>query len=309
MPIGCLVQLADRDRAALWRTRLPKRLLTVGDDSMGSGFIRKTWASVLGTILMYCSPACIAATVDPLANVHSVSIVSAMGKDIYINNLGTTIFSNSSAPLALDWDVDSQVMERIGDVAKDRFSIVPVPGNAANLATILENSRSAEADIKKYIQSLASAGPADAYIVVVPMHKTIPFMGKGMFVRGLGYTRIENMFTSNVESLASATYEIRIMDAKSGAILERSSGEFPSDGWFSPATIMAFCDSSLRVQTPQDATDSQKASIRDELDYLMLASLPYTMSRMGVTPAAGISQEIVQPSPLCTKDGNYISRG
>jgi hypothetical protein len=49
--------------------------------------------------------------------------------------------------------------------------------------------------------------------------------------------------------------------------------------------------------------------MRDELRYLMLASLPSTLSRFGFPLAAGATVDALQPTPACTKNGNYITSG
>jgi hypothetical protein len=103
--------------------------------------------------------------------------------------------------------------------------------------------------------------------------------------------------------VATASYKILIVDAKTRRTLVEQSASFPSDSWLSPKTIMAYCDDMLRVEKPADVTENQKAAMISELSYLSLASLPNTLNGMKLGNA---SDSAVVPAPECTKYGNYF---
>jgi hypothetical protein len=208
----------------------------------------------MAAALLLAPNVCLVAEDGALKDVHSVGVISAMGNDMIVSNLGVTIFTNASGSMTLDWNIDSEIVARVSNALKDRFTIVPATADAVKLLALARSGWS-NSDMQKYIRGVTPANPVDAYVLVTPALKTAPVMGKALSSMGFGFVRIENLFDLDFMVLTYVSYEIRVVDAKTGKTLEWYSGAMPYDGIFRPATIMAVCDNSLRAKTPADVTE------------------------------------------------------
>jgi hypothetical protein len=245
-------------------------------------------------------PAAQAASTDPLQDVHTVGIVSALGKEIHVDTLGVSIFRNAQGTLPLDWDIDGLVTARIAAAVKDRFAVVPVAVDTGKLRAIQQGNLSSGAGFQDYMASLASTNPVDAYIMVLPQGRDGDVMQRRAWFFGLGFMRVEGLFFSDLPVVASASYSVIVIDAKTA---KRITGRVANlaEGVFGALPVQKNCDSSLGAKTPADVTDSQKPVMRDELTYLALASLSHTLGRMGLHADADTSADAALEPAVCKK--------
>jgi hypothetical protein len=243
---------------------------------------------------------CVAATNEPLKDIHTVGIVSALGNDIIVQNRGVSVFTNSQEPMTLDWTLDDDVAQRIATAIKGRLDIKPVSVDLAQAREKALKSNPSFSDIGDYVAGLRPSNDVDAYIVVLPVAHTSNEIYGLTATNGLGINRYESAFFASHQPVTIfATYVVAVVDAKSRKPLVWSYGKLSEDSPHS-GPIEKFCSSSLRAATPADVTDGQKAAIRQELEYMILTSLPNALKLIGLPPASDISGNIPSEPEVCT---------
>lgn len=170
----------------------------------------------------------------------------------------------------------------------------------------------------------------DAYLVFLPSSLAFPYPSN-QSVQGLGMTHAPHMgsdapgtrpgqfdgtiFASNNRTAAVvyAIYNIFLVDAKTGRVMAMHEGQIPKRYhqtfaqmlWYgAPASPVRYphpheyVPDGLWSNTADTLTDAQKQILRDKLTSLFKASIPYSLTEMGLaeTSASGASPTAT-PSP------------
>lgn len=229
-----------------------------------------------------CGVLPLAAQDDPYRNIHSIGVISALGNEVTLQNWGVTRFTNDSAKLNLDWNLDTEVSQRVSGALRGRFAVRDVPADAVLLRSeILKHDVPDRSDVPKYLQSLPSSAEVDAYVAILPGNNSFmtPY---GLYqTEALGAFRREGLFSSNVPIVPYAAYDVLVVDAKTGKLIGWSYGNALESRGHS-GMMSSMCNKSFGAKTMLDLTDGQKAIVRDELRFLVLSSLPNALKHVGL---------------------------
>lgn len=243
---------------------------------------------------------------DPYKDVRTVGIISVFGDQVTQQNYGATRLDYAVAKTGVKWDLDGQILQLLSVALRDRFTVKRVDADANRLLDLVMKKSlldmrlsPGETDVPKYLQSLPASNEVDAYVVVIPAQNHLYTIYGDYHLEGLGVVRQSNPFSSNVPVTLYASYAVLVVDAKSGKFINWSYGNV-SDRRARTGTMASMCDSSIRVKAPSELTDAQKATISDELKFLVFSSFPSALKHVGLPSALDVSGVMpVRPS-ICT---------
>lgn len=126
------------------------------------------------------------------------------------------------------------------------------------------------------MNGLPNSANVDAWIVIFPFSAQDPVIGTSTYMSGLGLYR--RPLISQAIVAAYALYEIDVIDAHTGKMIDYAHGNLGGSGLF-PKWPVKGLDKSNWAATAAQMTDSQKDTLRDTLTNLVATSLPYALSR------------------------------
>lgn len=150
------------------------------------------------------------ANVCDCSNIHTVAVMSGIGQGLRLEK--ENFFRQSSKTLKIDdWAVDDQVESTVRTLLSSRFEFKKISYDHAALAKVasgmLDNKQK---EITKFLGTVDKEG-IDAFIILRP-ELNVPSPGRG----GLS---IANDVTDDGRPVATANYEIHIVDARTFKIL------------------------------------------------------------------------------------------
>lgn len=242
-------------------------------------------------------PSALAAT-DRYANVHTVAVISTVGSEIGLQEIGSIGFTGEKAGLRTDWDFDGQIVEGVKKTLGTRFTFAESDIDKAAFADRDLDFNNAR-EMKRRIQALPKVAGLDAYVIVTPSDVSI----LNMRWRGLSIVRFQGVFGSGQTSL-NADYTVWVFNAADGSRIDYGSSQYPSKatltGHEPPREI---CDNSLWVTNPDEASSEQKSRIRQEFESLLNRSISFTLASANLidkAAAASIAATIAKPGdPSC----------
>jgi hypothetical protein len=215
---------------------------------------------------------------EKLANIHSVAVISAIGDELELRQVGLTVFSNAETPVSTrDWNLDDAIEKTVGASLASRFTIVQVPHDRGAFAAIKPGLfNSFEHQAGKLITAMP-AGAADAYVVIFPMTLQDPIMGTNQNLTGMGLYHRDLMFGNAINALY-AFYEVGIFDAKTGDMLSSGGAESTVKTLFGYAAPSLACDASLWPDPPESLTAAQRDQIKGLVFSLIGTSLDHGLA-------------------------------
>jgi hypothetical protein len=208
---------------------------------------------------------------DKYASVHTLAIVSELGNDIYVEDIGFTRLGYTHYTLQLEWDLDRYIGQRIADLLRGRFTVVPSridPKIFAQRPLLGHLTASAANEL----QAKSDSGRPDAYVVVYP-DSVIAGEPEGVVV-----SHQRGLFGKEHNSLA-AVYQVSVIDGRTGTRIDYGTAKFPATGFLTGKTEpLVHCDSALWAPSPERLTEKQKNTIKSEITALIEESLPYALS-------------------------------
>lgn len=224
---------------------------------------------------------------DPLANVKSVAIISAIGDTVtlaYADEGGG--FFNAVDPQRIDstsWGIDDAVTKQIADAIRGRFTVKKVAYNLADFTRIPWSPiPNRQAPVEKQLWTLANPG-VDAYFVVTKMQIADAVGQAGPNQSGLGLAREGGgMFSSDTITMY-AIYTIRVIDARTFETLETEGAHLPKTGLL-PRVPIVEVDDSLWPGHASDVTPAKEAAIKTKMMALVQESIGSTLHYMNLAP-------------------------
>jgi hypothetical protein len=159
-----------------------------------------------------------------LQAVKTVGIISAVGGEMNFARAGLTGLNNNpsqSFPIG-SWGLDDLIVQQATTALNGRFQVQPVRYNRAAFAAV-KDSPVAPVNLvrgdpfKKLVQAEVSPQGLDAYIVITKAKSN--FGGGGRKVEGIGFLTYGTVLESY--SQIHALYEIRVIDGKTFAVIEK----------------------------------------------------------------------------------------
>jgi len=240
------------------------------------------FARLFAVAILSCSSCPVAAQDNLYANIRTVGIVSAFGNEITLHNWGVTRFANDSTKLNLDWNLDAEVLQLVSGALHGKFAVRSVQADAALLRDLeLKHYYPDRSEVPEFLRSLPSSSDVDAYVVVIPGQNSFLTAFGPWDSEGLGAFRRQGLFSSNVPVMPYAAYDVLVVDAKNGKLIQWSYGNNLENRGHS-GMMSSLCDKSIGVKNMLGLTDVQKTVVRDELRFLVLSSLPNALKHVGL---------------------------
>ncbi len=230
-----------------------------------------------------------ARSADPLANIHSVLVVSALGSEVAWEDIAFFVpGSESDRHLVYhaDWNLDEIVRQKAVEALKARFAIIDESVSSDLLEGLLPGTE--ETISAKLQQRFAGVTPMtglDAYVIIHLRPLSVEGFTTTIHVDGLSLRRTV-AFNEDYISTA-ADFQVTVIDARTGKALSSGIAQHPEQvGNFlmGPIVPQEACDKALWAHTPKDLSDLQKQQIRDAFYALTVKSLPYALAEAKLVP-------------------------
>jgi hypothetical protein len=215
---------------------------------------------------------------DKLANIHSVAVISAIGDELELRQVGLMVFSNAATPVSIrDWNLDDAIEKTVGAALSSRFTVVLVPHDRASFASIRPGMfNSFEHQAGRLIAAMP-AGAVDAYVVVFRMTLQDPIMGTNQNLDGIGFYHHGLGFGHAINAIY-AFYAVGVFDAKTGEMLRSGGAESTMKTLFGYAAPWLACDPSLWPDSPDALSAGQREQIRGLVFTLIGTSLNHGLA-------------------------------
>jgi hypothetical protein len=227
-------------------------------------------ALALGVITL-CTIAYPASAADKLANIHTIGVISSFKETLELNEIGSTIFSNSKNTVSIsEWKINELAVQEASSELQSKFSVKPV---ATDPSTFPEESADIHDWKRKRFVSLPENGDIDAYIIILPSSDPDP-LGSGSNLEGLGFLKHGRIFGSSKLALY-AIYKVYIIDAKTGSIIDYGSARVPDSAFLGDPSPYAPMQESQWIASASELTEEGKTELKDRFVALIRKSLPY----------------------------------
>jgi hypothetical protein len=214
------------------------------------------------------STACRAASQDEYANIHSVAIISRVGDTMTLQNVGTTIVTNSLAQLPIaDWNIDEAIESQAADLLSPRFAVKPI--DTSKLAP--------GQSLSDFVKTLPPQDGIDAYVLIEKDVRTGILGHTAETYEGLGLFRLGLIFSYDYEVFAA--YIVHVVDARTGKEIDYGRAALNDGGLLGDEAAMSKSNAANWAETADALTDAQKQALRTELEQLVRDSLPHALKR------------------------------
>jgi hypothetical protein len=224
-----------------------------------------------------------AASTDEYANIHSVGVISAIGDDISLLKIGSTVFGNGKSTLRTsDWNLDQAVVQQVTEAISARFAVKPITADATPLET--NDTRflhDGTPDVKSFILGLPQSNDVDAYVVVRKTLVQDIYGGTNQYLWGLGIYRHSLIFGGSRDGIY-AFYAVQVIDAKTGKIIDYGTPRMSDGSILTTSLPWDSSDPADWAETPDAMTDQQKQAIKAHLLSLVEISLPRALKSAGL---------------------------
>ena len=221
------------------------------------------------------SPIAHAASTSEFDRIHTITIVSALGDTVDMQTQGTS-FDYADYKLRTDWSLDVQVQDYVTHALQSRFTIKKSavdPQIFANIKSDISTTPLSQAEDR--IAALPVKPNVDAIVVVLPY----PTDSTGYVSPGFDVTYGVPFLFNDGTTWVAVTYEVYVLDAKTGQMIDYGSGKIPASNMLSGhSPPWAQCSNSMWADSEDKLSADQKTRIRTELWSLLTRSLPYALS-------------------------------
>jgi hypothetical protein len=231
-------------------------------------------------------------------NIHVIGVISSLGPQAEIKNIGATVFGNKLTHLPIaDWGLDDLAVGEMEAELGARFTVRSTPIDLSSL-------RSVHADLfrsqGKYLEEALRALPpsdVDAYLVLLPDDESLPYPSN-QWIFGAGAYRQKRGEGHHIgEGVVYLVYNIYLINAKTDRIMieQRAGPVFDEKPSISDELVLLphalFCphfytDDADWPETAEQLTDGQKQTLRYDLTELIKDSLPQVLAKMKLTDDA-----------------------
>ncbi|MGD0193005.1 MAG: hypothetical protein ABSD74_19885 [Rhizomicrobium sp.] len=214
---------------------------------------------------------------DPYQAIHSVAVVSVIGDQMRLDQVGDTFLTQAHDTLSIgDWHLDAQIETDIRSVLAKRFS---VKGMEFDRNHLVKSSLKDEAgNVQAIFPGLKTSDDVDAYIVVVKQPMQLWKHGHG---DGLGIFNEASDSGAGTSTEVYASYAMVLLDAHSLKLIRYAPGTVGPP--YSTPSPRHDIDATLWSADAAALTPAQKSGIESALQDLMHDSISDTLLRLELT--------------------------
>jgi hypothetical protein len=230
--------------------------------------------------------------------VHSIAVISALGNDFVMQNLGSTRLSSDEYTLHTDWNLDTQVKDVVAKALSSHFTVKDATGDT-QIFLNLKNGLFSNFyhQMRDRIKTLPRNEEIDAYVIVYPNLDDVPS------IPGLSVIHEHSIFHSEVMTVY-AYYKIGVFDATTGEMIDYGSAQYPASGYlFGHQPPFEQCANDIWADSEVQYTAEQKNRLRQEMASLITRSIAYTLASaklISKSEAASFTTQNALPSePSC----------
>ena len=156
------------------------------------------------------------------ADIHTVGVISVIGQQATLKNVGVMVFGNTEDIFNIDdWGIDDLVIKKISASLASRFAVKAVSYDKSTFAHPKHDFRALQDNsMEKLVKELPNTEGVDAWIVVSPASVQDPIIGTNQYLSGLGFISHRSILHAIVG--AYAFYEIDVIDAHTGKTMIRT---------------------------------------------------------------------------------------
>ncbi len=242
-----------------------------------------------GVMLLAATPVGAAKAPDPLADIRTVIVVSALGNDVAWQDIIYFDTSNTNDRHLVyhpDWNPDDIVKQKAVDALSGRFTVMDESVAPDLLEGLLPGTT--ETISSKLQERFAGVTPMqglDAY-VIIHLRPSVEGLTGTLHFDGLNVVRMVGAFNDTYFNVA-ADFQVTVIDARTGKAIASERARHPmveGNIFMGPIAPWEQCEKSLWAPTPEALTDEQKQQLRDEFYALAVKSLPYAFAAAKLTP-------------------------
>jgi hypothetical protein len=228
-----------------------------------------------------------------LTDLHKIALVAPALDKVVVQHLGlraTLTGGGISDTDVTDWKLADVALEAARTVLKPPFEVYRPDFRDDD--PFAEIDREPMTDASKPLERIVRAMPetgADAYLLLLPSAE--PFSGSSTYLIGAGVDRVPALFKARPEAHYGEAdihlfYEAYLVRARDGKVIALSTGEQPHKKAGVDIFPREWSGRMSWSAKAQSMTEDERTVLRDKLTELIERSLPYTLTRMGLAPAA-----------------------
>lgn len=228
-----------------------------------------------------------------LAAIHTIGVVSAIGRFARISDAAW--FSADEKRLDIsNWKLDEFVVAQIRDELSANFEIRAIDGtDTAGLAEVSGPWTGSIDDVARKVAAIVpNREGLDAVLVVFPAQGAEPYYDPGRWmvypVSGLG---LRNRSIHDPHwIMAHAFFAVALLDAHSNAVIATAAGERLMYWRTHPMFPVMYCGAEVWPESPEAMSDNQKTLFRAGLTELLKQTIPWTMSKLGLSDSVSMEK-------------------
>jgi hypothetical protein len=218
-----------------------------------------------------------------LARIKTIGIVSAMGDQLELANVGSTVFGNKrgTADIA-DWKLDEEVAATVGRVLTGRYETVVIGGFDKSrfrpTGPGFFGAQIDEEDETRALAQRAGAPAVDAYLLIYPLFNVNPISLNNQWLTGPGLYR---------ESRREAIYALGVatlIDARTFDAIGSKWLCLPTDDRETGSDLPYRRVEGLIPETYEAMTPEQRQKAEAIMKEVLRESVEHTLSRLKLAP-------------------------
>ena len=225
------------------------------------------------------------------SKIKTVAVISAIAQKLTLGSPALLEKKHKEIDVS-DWALDRVAEKTVAQYLASRFTVKDVPHDPAPLAAIPNDhfDTGSEKPVRAYLAALP-AESVDAFIVLRPDSEA-----PGPGIAGLSVDSTNNYFLHPAEI---ASYEIDVVDAKSGATLAHALSRIALRKDTAPSFAAINAPPDLRLSYLDTPSDRQRAELKNDFARLIARSLRETLRSLDLgiaLPEVGARDPV--PIPL-----------
>lgn len=239
-----------------------------------------------------------ASDADKIANIHTIGIVSAIGHEAALQNVGIMVFTNGLEKVPIDdWGLDDAVIADATSLLSGRVTVRPVQYDRVTFATEKRGFiGAAHIPVEDLVAGLTDREGIDAFLVIHIAELDDPVANTNQTVGGLGLYRHPLGFKHTIA--AYALYAIELVDARTNKTIKGVVPRTGDSGFMDPKfPIARGCSETLWPENAAAMTDAQRQALKQTVSGLVSISLPWGLYELGLLGAMPSEAEPTCVSP------------
>ncbi len=227
-----------------------------------------------------------ARSANPLADVHTVLVVSAVGNDVKWQHSapGFLHLDRPTLTYHTDWKLDAFLAQKVKDALRDRFTVIEDEVDPTLLEDLMPGTpESIAAKLNERFANITPLQGLDAYVVIHSRPDDVdnPFIS--MSFDALGVNRAVPIIGGD-KTFAFANYQVSVIDARKGKVIASGLSMGVQKILWERAQPIVSCDNSIWSDTPEQLSDAQKQQLQAEFLALTAKTLPYALEEAHLIP-------------------------